>query len=62
MFRRKTVLTQGLCEEKSVYDSFNKLIAAQMRGSLLYTVIVQKCNQSAFRAAAIDFAYEYYVV
>lgn len=39
MFRRKTVLTQGLCEEKSVYDSFNKLIAAQIRGK---TIIMQK--------------------
>lgn len=35
MFRRKTVLTQGLCEEKSVYDSFNKLIGAQIRGTTI---------------------------
>jgi hypothetical protein len=33
MFRRKTVLAQGLWEEKSVYDSLNKLIAAQTRVS-----------------------------
>ena len=32
MFRRKLVLAQGLCEEKSVYDSLNKLIAAQAKG------------------------------
>lgn len=41
MFRRKTVLTQGLCEEKSVYDSFNKLIAAQIRGTTISYFIMQ---------------------
>ena len=35
MFRRKSVLAQGLCEEKSVYDCLNKLMAAQTRGMLL---------------------------
>ena len=36
MFRRKTVLAQGLCEEKSVYDCLNKLMVAQTRGALRY--------------------------
>ncbi|CAI7994409.1 hypothetical protein GBAR_LOCUS1440, partial [Geodia barretti] len=33
MFRRKSVLAQGLCEEKSVYECLNKLMIAQTRVS-----------------------------
>ena len=36
------MLAQGLWEEKSVYDSLNKLIAAQTRG--IYTPIILYCD------------------
>ena len=38
---------QAQCEEKSVYDTFNKLIAAQTRGKADHCIIEQRAYNDA---------------